>query len=83
MGKEKTNGHIKQLKPDQQLVLAKIQRRVLQHRDEARGQLDQAQAAYVELQAAISAHVKSLGIDLATVDFDLDKLQFTKKGEPA
>jgi len=81
--KAEKNGHIKQLKADQQLVLAKIHRRVLLHRDEARSAADQSQAAFMELQQAVAAYAKTLGHDLATVGFDLDKFEFTKKVDPA
>jgi acyl transferase domain-containing protein len=80
------NGHIPQLKPEQQLVLSRIQKRLLQyqvqasqHTEEARKLVDQARAVDLEFQKALQDMGRRLGVDLNAVLFDFDKLQFTKK----
>jgi hypothetical protein len=82
----RSNGHLPQLKTDQQLVLSRIQKRILQyqvesaaHLEEARKLGDQARAADLEFQKAAQDMAKRIGIDINAVQFDFDKLQFVKK----
>ena len=82
----RSNGHLPQLKPEQQLILAKIQKRILQyqveagqHVEEARKLTDQARAADLEFRKAAEDMAKRLGVDINAVGFDFDKLQFAKR----
>jgi hypothetical protein len=84
------NGHIKQLNAEQRLALRDIHNRILEYRvqteqaiNQARGFKDQAEAASLEFQNVAAMHAKRLGIDLATHDFDVKKLQFKTKALPA
>lgn len=80
------NGHVPQLKPEQQLVLSRIQKRLLQyqvqaaqHTEEARKLVDQARAVDLEFQKALQDIARRRGVDLNAVLFDFDNLQFVKK----
>jgi len=82
------NGHIKQLKPEQQLALGRIQRRVLQYqvqanqlKEQAQAAVDQARAADMEFGKAVQAYAAKLGVNLEEIDtaYLFDKLQFKKK----
>jgi hypothetical protein len=84
------NGHVKQLKTDQQLALSKIQKRVLQYQveatkfnEQARTMLEKARAADAEFIALVQGYARAYGIDANIVPFDFDKLQFKKKEVPA
>lgn len=85
-----SNGHFPQLKPEQQLILSRIQKRILQyqveagqHIEEARKLNDQARAADLEFRKAAEDLAKRVGVDINAVGFDFDKLQFVKKPEAA
>jgi hypothetical protein len=91
------NGKLKLLKPDQQLSLSAIFRRIQGYqveagrqleqatlaRDAAKVAMDRANAANAEFQKAIEAYYKARGIDGAAVELDLDKMQVQPKSAQA
>lgn len=82
----KRNGHIPQLKTDQQLTLSKIRSRALEHRYraealvvQARTAVDQANAADMEFHQVLARFAQALRVDPNATDFDVEKMQFKRK----
>jgi len=84
--KHASNGHLPQLKTEQQLQLSRIQKRIFQYKaaageieEQKQKMIEAAKAADLEFGQLLNKFATSLNCDSTTTEFDLEKLQFKRK----